>query len=751
MFGNSLICATTLVEAVLNVLGIIGLIAVGAFIIVFVCDVFLSLLGNKNGIFFKAKKDESTQTKVQEYEYIQDRVVENKQENNNQLYTNIDFDKARQEEEELNQKLAYNENGLSQEVNEVNNINTEENTFTDLNDLLFGEDEKDVETNQEDLDNFFSTITEEKESEQEVVEENNTNENEIEIEDDEYQDIIDAINKMREEEEQNLPEKEQAIELEESIEEENNELEQEEDVDSLISLDILNDAENLVVEDTTVESEQIAEETKEEISKVRDDEYYKALSDEIAELKKELEEQRLLLEKERQEVVEKNALLEQEKNELLEKLEEAKAEKEQVEEVVTVSLLTEQDCLDRLAVLQERLKENEKLLRKAKREFKPLERVKKTLERDKAKLRRKDAIVAKQKIVLYGVNNYIDIDEGRAAKLAEDLDLLDGLKLSVQHCEEVMSANADRYPILEQTYKILSDANVQIKEDIALVEKDLEAIRNNVKTTDNIEEIVSEEPVVENVAEEVVANDNDAIVSKEAEIEETSEQEDVKVEQETDEVGNNIVNEEIEENVEPINNVEDVQIEEVKEDTLEENISQDINATEEEIIEDTVENEEQVLVEDIQEDNVQNDSEEEQVQDEIEEKVLEESVQNENAEQVEQIEETKEDEQKEEIVEPVEDKAEEETKNEEIQEIVENDAEEEKKADTDEDDDDDNGKKKDEPINKYVQKIKNPKPSKKDAIKEENEDSEITPELQALLRRTKFSLNDLISDDEDND
>ena len=74
-----------------------------------------------------------------------------------------------------------------------------------------------------------------------------------------------------------------------------------------------------------------------------------------------------------------------------------------------------------------------------------------------------------------------------------------------------------------------------------------------------------------------------------------------------------------------------------------------------------------------------------------------------------------------------------------------------KKADTDEDDDDDNGKKKDEPINKYVQKIKNPKPSKKDAIKEENEDSEITPELQALLRRTKFSLNDLISDDEDED
>ena len=35
--------------------------------------------------------------------------------------------------------------------------------------------------------------------------------------------------------------------------------------------------------------------------------------------------------------------------------------------------------------------------------------------------------------------------------------MLEGLKLSVQHCEEVMRENADRYPILEQTNTILTN------------------------------------------------------------------------------------------------------------------------------------------------------------------------------------------------------------------------------------------------------------------------------------------------------
>ena len=62
------------------------------------------------------------------------------------------------------------------------------------------------------------------------------------------------------------------------------------------------------------------------------------------------------------------------------------------------------------------------------------------------------------------------IDEEKAKKLSEDLDLLDGLRLSVQHCEEVMEQNKDRFPILEKTNQILVEQNQQIKDDIAEVE-----------------------------------------------------------------------------------------------------------------------------------------------------------------------------------------------------------------------------------------------------------------------------------------
>ena len=72
--------------------------------------------------------------------------------------------------------------------------------------------------------------------------------------------------------------------------------------------------------------------------------------------------------------------------------------------------------------------------------------------------------------MLYGVNNYVDIDEEKAKKLSEDLDLLDGLRLSVQHCEEVMEQNKDRFPILAKTNEILVEQNRQIKDDIAEVE-----------------------------------------------------------------------------------------------------------------------------------------------------------------------------------------------------------------------------------------------------------------------------------------
>lgn len=143
------------------------------------------------------------------------------------------------------------------------------------------------------------------------------------------------------------------------------------------------------------------------------------------------------------------------------------------------STYTKDELLAKLAEEQERLKANEKDLRASKKEFIPLRRVKKTLEKDEVKLRRKEALVAKQEVLLHGVNNYSDIDEEKAKKLAEDLDLLDGLKLSVQHCQEVMDKNKERYPLLEKIYNLLVSQNAEIKENIKNLQEAIDSLNND--------------------------------------------------------------------------------------------------------------------------------------------------------------------------------------------------------------------------------------------------------------------------------
>lgn len=185
---------------------------------------------------------------------------------------------------------------------------------------------------------------------------------------------------------------------------------------------------------------------------------------EIDELRRELEEQKAEYEALKEQTErEKNKW--QEERAALENLFETTENKEEF-----VPMMTLKEYEARLEVLKERLKANEKDLKANKKEFLPLARVKKNLDNDKKKLRRREALVAKQKVVLYGVNNYVDIDEEKAKKLAEDLDLLDGLRLSVQHCEEVIAANKERYPILETTNRILTTVNKEIKADIQEVE-----------------------------------------------------------------------------------------------------------------------------------------------------------------------------------------------------------------------------------------------------------------------------------------
>lgn len=127
-----------------------------------------------------------------------------------------------------------------------------------------------------------------------------------------------------------------------------------------------------------------------------------------------------------------------------------------------------------LAELELELKDVEKELRLVNREYNPLKRIKKTLDRDIVKLRRKEALVAKQKVRIYGVNNSEDIDSEKLKKLEEEVEILNNLKDSVQHCESVLKQNKDRYPVLEKSNKLLTRHVNSLKEEIIRVRKAIE-------------------------------------------------------------------------------------------------------------------------------------------------------------------------------------------------------------------------------------------------------------------------------------
>ena len=184
------------------------------------------------------------------------------------------------------------------------------------------------------------------------------------------------------------------------------------------------------------------------------------------------------------EIVEENKKLQQQLEELRNALQEAnnraselEQEREEEKDAGPMIYTTVEDCEARLEILEERLRVAKKELKINDKEFKPLFKVRKNLNKYKEKLRRKEVSVARQKVVLYGVNNYVDIDKDRAEKLANDIELLDGLRLSVQDCENVVEASKDRYPILEQTNRLLKTNIADLEHDIETTTQVLEALK----------------------------------------------------------------------------------------------------------------------------------------------------------------------------------------------------------------------------------------------------------------------------------
>ena len=398
-------------DTFLSVLGVIGIIAVAAFVIVFLSDLFISIIDGTNGIFFKRNKNkannsgsedeikrpklldknvkqleepEEEPTQEQEVEQQKAPVVlsEEKEEEVEEPHA-IDLEQARLEEEEAKKNMGIAQEPQNEVVRETPSVESKKDEDSDGG---------------REIESFINQVTEETKEE-----------------------YVELARKKDEEERQK------------AIEAEKEELEE---------------------------------------SKKREEE----LARKIEELTRQIEEDK-----------EKIKALE-EKN---------------VGTIQMVKMPTEskEELENRLEVLKQRLKENEKELSVNRKEFVPLRRVNMTLDNDKKKLSRKEAIVAKQKVVLYGVNNYVDIDEEKAKKLSEELDLLEGLRLSVQHCEEVMQKNKDRYPILERANAFLVKNQAQLKEDIADIERKLALIEeeNKAKEEGNPEVVTVDDTTNGNV------------------------------------------------------------------------------------------------------------------------------------------------------------------------------------------------------------------------------------------------------------
>ena len=405
-----------MLDTFLNILGVIGIIVVAAFIIVFLSDLFISIVDGTNGIFFKRHKQSEdkpvTRPKLLNApnEEQERPVVKPIQQEQPAEEPTPKVEEPAKEEPETPSDVDMEQAKAEEEALKARNIQPQQPIV--------------VPVEEEDLDSIVSEITEETKKAVAKLDEERKSQKEL---DEAKKSAEDALTQAQEAQKQAEDAQKQA-----------------------------EDAENRQRE----------------------------LEEKIAELEKQIEDDQ----------------------KTIKDLEEKSAEQSSTVALPTAS---KEELQQRLEVLKQRLKENEKELSANKKEFLPLRRVNMTLDSDKRKLRRKEAIVAKQKVVLYGVNNYVDIDEEKANKLTQELDLLEGLRLSVQHCEEVMQKNKDRYPILERANAFLNKNHDELKSDIADLEEKIRLIEEQqAKEAEEAETSETTETEVKEKATDNGDNDN---------------------------------------------------------------------------------------------------------------------------------------------------------------------------------------------------------------------------------------------------
>lgn len=453
-----------ILAVILDTLGILAIICFGAFIVVLVADLILSAFDKHQGIFFNRKKKDKTASQAASNQpvnvpkeatitpYINNVTITPYLEEKNvvvpePINSEVDYDKAAQE-----QKLIQGKRQITSDVEiEVPTFQKE-----DINDEDYFAK---VNDSKSDINVAINEVT--KQALEELEQEKNSDaaKQAKELEDARLQAEADAKAKELEEIKQI---KEELLNLRNAVK---MDVQREHDALGVVSsTDVENDLQEEVLDGVIADDiSAITPETE--------------LSEEILQKLKELEElktfkeqfdnEKVSLIKFRDEALEKSTKLEQQKEELAREVEELKKTNVEGNGKPYYSLEYYENKLEQL---QLELKDAEKELRANKREFIPLQRIKKSYERNNAKLRRKEAIVARQKIALFGVANSENIDPEKKEKLEEEVKLLNELKDSVFHCDQVLKQNKDRYPVLEKSNKILTKQYNRLLQDVESVE-----------------------------------------------------------------------------------------------------------------------------------------------------------------------------------------------------------------------------------------------------------------------------------------
>lgn len=429
--------------AFVSIMAIVAIVVVAGGIIAFIGHVIIGAFDNKKVVNNTKELLDYSQYKQLEDTRVKDAVVT-----------------AEYNFEEINKAKAKKEQELAKNDTVADDFKLEDVKDDDL----------------EDLENRIKLQNETKVEEKTV-------EKELDFDDDlDLDNLLNEISNDVTEEEKDKIHEDNAPKMDESLANysiedylksfENEEAEDIEDVEEIEEEPIVEEAVVEEVKEEVAESVEDAEEIVEDNTEVEETiEEEVSIEPIIEEVVEEKAEEKVI-----EKVVDNSEEIERLKAELADlnrQLEEARSGKV---EVVTINM-TEAECVNRLEVLEERLKNVKKDYKINQKEYRPLKKIINDLDKYQSKLRRKENMVAKKKVALYGVNNYVDIDKEKAEKLANELDLLDGLRLSVQHCEEVINANKDRFPILERTNNILEDQIAHLEADIATTQKQLEKIR----------------------------------------------------------------------------------------------------------------------------------------------------------------------------------------------------------------------------------------------------------------------------------